>query len=422
MRLRLILLLALLSSAAFADCVGYSDIFDVRVLDAKYRPIEGAAVQVKYDRGATYGDKYFVTPVQYSDSSGKVNYKIFNQGTTTRTIDCSIYINATAGGSVKSVKVTAEEHGPIVDVVFTDVYPVDFYVKDQYNAPIKDASVALGSDFKKTDGDGLAEFYFKKGTYDYLASFMEAKQAGKLTVSNDTEFNVLFSYYNIQIDVMDDFEQPLNATLEIFNRTFQLEDGHFEYNKTFGNDIPYTVTYKGEEKTGRMDASDDPVLELVYDIHAPLFGDITSTTSANFTKLRIEVSDPGEHASGIDIPSFAVFYRMEPSSASDAWNKAVTFSSAYQVFTADFPQMPPNRIVKFRIEMSDYAGNKANIDGQFSTYEPEDPTGTQNQTGTQENKEEEQEIPLIYIIGGVILIIIGIYLVIRIKSMTGGGQ
>jgi len=225
------------------------------------------------------------------------------------------------------------------------------------------------------------------------------------------------------VDVIDDFEQPLNATLRMFNQTFQMEDGHFEYNRTFGNDIPYTITYKGEEKSGRMDASDDPTLEVIYDIHAPKFGDITSTIGMNFTKLRIEVSDPGQHASGIDLPTFQVLYKVEPSSASDPWNKAVTFSTERGVFTADFRSLPPNRVVNFKVEVSDNAGNRADIDGQFSTYQPEDkPSDTQDQTETQENGQEEQEIPLIYIIGGVILIIIGIYLVIRIKSMTSGGQ
>lgn len=419
---RYIVLFLILSQVAFADCVGYNDSFDVRVLDAKYRPVPDAEVQVTYDRGATFGEQYFTTPAHYTDSEGKAHFIIFNQGTTARKMDCDIDITGSAGGSKKAVTVVANQHGPIVDVVLNDVYPARFYVRDQLGKPLEDASVTLGTKTGKTDENGLIKFFYKTGSYDYLASYLDARQAGSLAVSDDTEFEVLFTYHGVVVDVVDDTGNPLNATLAIFNESFQLEDGHFEYEKTFGEMIPYSVTYKGIPRTGTIETSIDPTIIVVYDVHSPLFGEITTDIANNWTKLLIGVSDPGDFASGVDVSSIRVTYRLEPADPTDPWNTAVTFTTGYNTFTADFPELPPNSIVGFRIEITDKTGNRADIEGKFSTFRPEIPQNyTQNQTDTQPTGPEEQEIPLFYMIGGGILVILVVYLVFRIKSMAAEG-
>ena len=133
---RYLVLFLILSQVTFADCVGYNDSFDARVVDAKYRPIPDAEVLVKYDRGATFGEQYFITPVYHTDSEGKAHFHIWNLGTTARKMDCNIYVNGSIGGRTKEVTVIANEHGPIVDVQLNDVYPVRFYVRDQLGAPL----------------------------------------------------------------------------------------------------------------------------------------------------------------------------------------------------------------------------------------------------------------------------------------------
>ena len=421
---RYIVLFLILSQVAFAaDCVGYNDSFDARVLDAKNRPIPGAEVQVKYDRGATFGSQYFTTPVKYTDSQGRVHFHIWNLGTTARKIDCNLYINGSIGGRTGDITVVANEHGPIVDVMLDNVYPVRFYVRDHLRMPIENASVTLGGKADKTDKNGLIKFYYKKGSYSYLVNYLDARQAGTLSVSDDTDFEVLFRYHKVIVDVIDDSGRPLNASIEIFNELFQLDDGHFEYEKTFGEMIPYTVRYKGITKSGSIETSVDPTATVIYDVHAPLFGDMVPQTAANWTKLLIEVSDPGDFASGLDVSSMRVTYRLEPAAPTDPWNTAVVFTTGFNTFTADFPELPPNRIVDFRIEIKDSAGNRADIDGKFSTFQGEVPEDlTQNQTDTHITELEGQEIPLIYIIGGGILVILIVYLVFRIRSLAAGGD
>ena len=86
------------SAAVFAGCANYTDSFSVLVLDGNLRPIQGAAVTVTFDRGASFGSQYFTTQPNYTGTDGTLRYTILNQGTSTRPIDCTITINATASG------------------------------------------------------------------------------------------------------------------------------------------------------------------------------------------------------------------------------------------------------------------------------------------------------------------------------------
>ncbi|MBI5046765.1 hypothetical protein HZC07_03465, partial [Candidatus Micrarchaeota archaeon] len=182
MDLRYFILILLLSQVTFAGCSGYIEDFNVRVLDAQLRPIEGAGVSITYDRGSGFGTQYFTTPVNYTDVNGLAPYRVVNQGTNTRTIDCNIIANASAGGRSNTTIVIAQQHGNPIDVFLSDVYPVRFYVKDQFGAGIVNASVTIGNITRKTDGQGLAKFYYKKGNYSYLASSLDGSQAGSIEI------------------------------------------------------------------------------------------------------------------------------------------------------------------------------------------------------------------------------------------------
>ncbi|MCI0530809.1 MAG: hypothetical protein L0Y74_02510, partial [candidate division Zixibacteria bacterium] len=370
------------TTGAFAQCIGYLDSFDVRVLDGQLRPVEGALVTVKFDRGASFGDQYFTTAPKATDASGKVHFDIANQGTLTRPIDCKIVINGTAGGETKIVTVEANKHGPIVDVHLGDVYPVRFFVRDQLKAPIPNASVTLGNKSGKTDQFGSVKFFFKTGIYDYLASYQNAQQAGQVNVSNDTEFEVLFPYYKVSISVKDDNGQPLAAKLTIFNQSFEMQNGLYVNEKTFGDAVPYSVDYQGIVTDDIIYPASDPVVELTYDIHAPLFGEIKSEIVSGRPRLTIVASDPGQYASGLNVSSIKVRYKIGAADDSTPWSTAVTFTAGKDKFNSEFPELPKNSIVTFAIEIKDKAGNRADIQGKFSTF-AENQTNTTNQTNTQ---------------------------------------
>jgi hypothetical protein len=413
------LFLIVLSTQAFAECIGYNDTFDVRVLDGNLKTVDGAQVQVKYDRGSTFGEKYYITPIKLTDASGKIHYDLFNQGTISRTIDCNIVINATSGGTSKSVTVVANQHGPIVDVVIPGFYYFRFYVKDQLGFPLQNASVMVGGKTNKTGSDGMVLYHLKTGSYDYFASYRNAYQSGTLTLVNESNFVVIFPKHKISVDVSDDAGNPLPATLSIMNRTFAMENGHFEETEAYGDEIPFSVEYRGIISEGVIIPVTDPIVEVRYDINSPQIGSIKSDFIGNTYKLQITASDPNTFASGIDPGSIKVFYRVEPADAAVPWSNAVVYTASRGVYTADFPELPKNSIVRFRVEVKDKAGNRAEQEGRFSTAPGS--TDTQNGTNTQPPPEEEHGIPLIYIIGGAIIAILAIYLVFRIKSKAGEG-
>jgi hypothetical protein len=417
------LILPQLATPIFADCVGYNDSFDARVLDANYRPMAGANVTVKYDRGQTFGEQYFTTPPKQTNAQGIVHFDIYNGGTTSRTIDCDIVVSGSVSDFTKSTTVIANQHGPVVDVVLDEVFPLRFYVRDQLKAPLADATVTVGSKGGRTDQNGLWKEYFNKGTYDYFASYLDASQPGTLDVTNDTDFEVVFTYYKVSIDITDDKGDPLDATITIFNTTFTMEDGHFENARVFGESVPYNISYQGVVKSDVIMPAANPIITLRYDITSPLVGSITPDIVANTYKLNIDASDPNQYASGLDISSIKVYYKLEPSDATTPWSNALVFTSGRNRFTADFPALPENSIVKFRVEVKDKAGNRAEKEGQFSTYAAPPPqNGTDNQTTPQPDGQPEQGIPLLYIIGGAIILILGLYLVFRTKSKPAGGS
>jgi len=423
MNFRQLLLILILAQVAFSACTGFSEKFDVRVLDARYRPIPNASVWIKYDRGVTFGDIYFTTPPKPTDLDGLVHFDIYNEGSaTTRILDCSIVIWGKADEGSRSITIVANQHPNPVDVVLSDVYPVQFYVRDQLGTPLTGAAVMLGNRTRQTDEYGITRFFYKKGDYNYLASYGDAMQAGKLKIANDTAFEIIFNYYYTSLDVIDEAGTPLQATLYIANSTVLLADGHYENNRSFGDEIPYSVDYVGIVNSGTLTQS-QPNAKLIYDLHAPLFGNADITTVNNRPKLTMSITDPGTYASGVDPRTFKVTYRLEPAEPTTPWSTAVTFAvGARNTFAAQLPEMPPNRIVQFRAEIKDMAGNKANLDGKFSTFVGDGTVGnnTQNQTKPPENGSKDQGIPLVYVLIGVIAVVLVIYFVFRTRAAGGG--
>lgn len=423
MDFRILALLLLVASLSYADCIGYNDSFQVRVLDAKLRPIENAVVTVTYDRGASFGDQYFTTPPTNTDADGMVRVDINNQGTLNRAIDCAIVINTTVGTAFNSTTVTANEHGPTVDLQLGDVYPLHFRVLDQTGTPLQGAVVTIENDTRTTGSDGSVDYYEEAGAHDYFASYLDASQPGTLNISDDTNFAVKFTYYRISVSVSDDYNNPLPAEITIFNNTFQMSGGIYQNNKTFGVQVPYSVDYKGITQDGIILSDTAPDVKVVYDLHSPVIGNIQAEALNDQPRLVFSVTDPGLSPSGVDISSVSVTYRMEPADASTPWDKAVIFTTGPNEITADFNPLPANKIVSFRIDAKDKAGNNAEVDGKFTTYAVNSTQNTtQNQTNTQQPGTESQGIPLLYIVIVVVLIVLAAYAVFRIKSKGPGGS
>ncbi|HID72896.1 TPA: hypothetical protein EYP38_03050 [Candidatus Micrarchaeota archaeon] len=399
-----------------SDCVGYDDSFSLIVVDNTMHPIEDAAVWITFDRGTSFGDVYFTTDVQYTGADGKLDFTIHNQGTNVRDIDCNIYIKTNISGVFKEITVEANKHSDVI-LMEMNVYPVAIRVADHRGTLLEGAMVSIGDVTKETGADGKVEYYLPEGNWYYLISHGEGKQSGSIYVAESTFFDITLKHNQIEITIMDDYGNLLPSSIFIFNETFDVPDGVFEYEKAFGEEIPFIITYEGLEKEGDIFPEIESSIEVVYDMHAPVFGDIESAGTSEVTRLVIPIRDEGSHASGVDFDSVKVSYRLEPAEATTPWNNAVVYVSSVDTFMADFPELPKNSIVQFRIEAKDIEGNKATIDGRFSPPPPEDNGNgtTENGDGTHQNGEEQQEIPFLYIVGGVFIVLLVIILVSRIK-------
>ncbi len=409
-----LILLALIGTVMAKDCAGYYESFDIRVLDSKIRAVEGALVQVTFDRGTSFGEQYFTTEPAPTDSSGRIRISIHNQGTNTREIDCNIYINATLGGAVTKKTIVVDEHGPIVDLTL-DIYKLNIYVKNQEGKPVENATVTVNGESKTADSNGLARFYSKAGDVEYLASYLKGKQSGVIPISDDTNYEILLPQYSVSIDIIDDQGSPLYSTLELFGETYELEDGHYETDEVFGDEITATITHAGIVKEITIYPAEENEIIFVFDIHPPVIETVDQTMVNNRPRLTVRITDPGEYGSGVNPQSVSISYRIV---GETGWATATTYVSGADSFTTDFPVLQTGKIIEFRIEVLDEQGNKALQTGRFVTVEKPEENITENGEEPHENGGVEQEIPLFYIVIGVILIIIVFYIVKHLKGKT----
>jgi hypothetical protein len=316
-------------------------------------------------------------------------------------------------------------HSEEIWLTFTDVYPVDFYVIDQRGAVIGNSTVTLNGVTMKTDENGHVRFYAKKSVgsekYEYFVSQKDGKRTGTFQVTDDTSVQVAITQNTITIEVMDDFGTRLPVNLTIANQTYELLDGRFQ-GKVFGDDVPYSLTYLGIVKQGHISSIGKPNVREIYDMHAPIFGQIQTDIQNNRARMVIPITDEGTYASGVDPQSLQVYYRPEKSDENTKWERVTTYTTGRNLFAAEFPEFQPNSIVQFKAEVKDNAGNKALVNGRFTTYE----SGVQIQNGTTQNTtnpptngQNQQDLQLIYTIGGVFVLVLCIYFVIRfIKSRS----
>ena len=424
MNIRYLLLFLLLGSIAFADTncnTTYTDNLKIRPLDMNSRPIEGATIFVYHQYSGSFGTggTYHTIGPLITDSSGLAYAKVSNIEQTAKLLDCDIIINASDGGTSSKVTVIANSHPEFIDVKL-NVYPLDFYVRDQSGFPIQGATVSINSETHSTDQNGLARFYSKAGDVNYFLSYLDAKQSGKIEVINDTTFGIVIPTYSVSIDIVDEMGNPLSSSITISNKTIVLPDGRYSADKIFGNEIDFSTEYAGLVKYLKLYPGVDNSQIVVYDRSSPTIdiGGVVKEEVDGKVRLTISVSDPGLYPSGIDTSSVSVTYRVE-SGNETSWSTATTYISKKDTFIVDFPEFGPSSLIQFKMDVSDKEGNKASATGRFATKAAVIPT---NGTNPQPNPDIEGEFPLLEAVVGVLIIIFVVYLLVRIKGMREENQ
>ena len=420
MRFCLIFLVLMVSlSFAASDCVGYTDSFDVRVLNAKLLPFEGADVSVKFDRGASFGEQYFTTEPRKTDESGKVHFTLLNQGTETREIDCRIWIYVTIGGETGEKVIEANRHNNPVDVQMS-VYEVEFTVKDQVGRRLENATVFFLDDTKITDRYGIAVFHGKQQTAEYVVTYKGGQEGGSITIIDDTKREVTIPVYQLNLKTVDDRGDPISATITYADEEYE-SDGSLMLT-VYTSEVELDIEHGGIEKPFELFISDGDIITetIPFDIHSPEISDIKQSLVGDRVRLAMTIEDDGKYAEGVDPSTVNIRYRVLPG---NDWDRASAFTIALNRYAVDFPEIEQGRIVEFTINAEDYMGNKVTRDGRF-TVQAEVKPEVNDSEDQQENGGEEQEFPYLYIIFGVIFIIIAFYIVkfiIQFKKSGDGG-
>lgn len=408
----LFVILLITVSTAADDCAGYTDEFDVRALDAKLRPVEGAYIQVTYDRGSSFGQQYFTTEPIRTNESGTIHITIRNQGTDTRKIDCTIWVNATIGDGYAEDTVEATAHPLTVDL-HLDVYPIDISVNDMAGNPVEGATVTINGESRNTDSSGFVRFHAVPGTVDYFVSYEKGKESGIIPVTDDVDYEVVLYRYTVTITAVDDQGNPVDAVITVLNETAAMANGTYTSEEVYGNTLEARLEYAGVEKDILMDLAKNTQETVIFDVNPPTIESTSTSMIGSRPRLTIRITDDGEYACGVDSTSVKVTYRILPSPNAQ-WVDATVFVSGSDSYTIDFPETDGDKLIEFKIEARDMEGNKVVQSGKFVTEKEEE-----NGETPPEVEETDQDFPLFYIIIGVILIIVVVYIVRYLLKRKG---
>jgi hypothetical protein len=416
-----------ISAPFYAKCgINFNDSFDVKVIDAKMRPVEGAWLTVRYQYSKTFGNKYTLTNPGQTNSNGIRHYTIQNQEPNVDNLDCKIVVYGLMDQSINATTIVARSHSDPVIVYLPDIYAVTMIALDGNGKPMQGVIISVDDNASKTtDSAGTAKFWLSSRNASYIASYLKAKVTGNLDIVNDTMYILLFKSYSVTIYLVDDTGKPLNGTLTFMGKKSQLgSDGMFYYNESWGNTIQYTAEYKGVVKTGTMQLDNKNTETVAFDINPPTITSVEQQVVNDIPRLAITIVDSGLYASKVDPSSIVVRYNTGGNAVSD-WSNARVYTYGKDTWIAEFPQLQPNTIVSFRIEAKDYSGNKATIDGKFVSKDSGTPNPNvtiNNNTNSNDGNTQKNEagIPILYIAGGIIAAFIIIFLVFRIKTGSGG--
>lgn len=397
--MRLLAVLILLLSVSFAaECTGYVGEFTIRTLDALVRPVEGANVQLTFDRGVTFGQQYFTTQPKKTDENGTVLFVISNPGEAPRKIDCSIYVNAWTGTTYAEKTFSALSRPEIIDVLLP-VYRVVFYVRDQNRKPISDASVFFLNETKKTDASGRAVFYSQNATSDYYVSYKSGREGGSFAVRGDVGREVIIPAYPMSVFVNDDYGNPLPAVLSYAGEEINAPNGSASF-LVYQDRVQLKIRHENIEKEIDVKPAESQTTTVFFDLNSPRISEPRQSLSDGRVRMSFNIKDEGPYASGLDMHSIKVSYRVLPE---ETWHRSLTYPLGGDSYGIDFPEMSENAVVEFSVQAADYEGNKAYRNGRFLV------SATAQGEDTQKNNVVNEEFPWLYAVLVIIFIIIALY-------------
>ncbi|MFH2105892.1 MAG: hypothetical protein ABII22_01415 [Candidatus Micrarchaeota archaeon] len=407
MKIRFILHLMIFIALSFATMgvcePGFVDDIQVRAIDAKVRPIEGALVYLTYS--IAY-DKTAKTKTLPTNSSGLVEFMIYNTEQEIMRTDCDIGVNGIYQG--QNITKTIGVGQGRTDLRF-NTYKTLMVLTDQNGAAIKNAKIIVDGIERSSGETGWVTFDLAPGNHIVFMTVSGEKIQKQILVEDDSTVNLRADFYPMKIRTIDEYGKPVQAEIEFLGKRYQTdENGEANFKDIMSAQQTLLVTYGGSEKTIEVDLSLNKEYEVIFDKTPPEIL-LKTQIKEKVAEVLISVKDAGGYASGVVTESISLKYEID---GSGNWKKAVIYPVTKDQFKAEIPKTEGS-IVSIVIDVSDKEGNKQSLEARLSI--PGNPpvavdnNQTKNETAVGDKPPQKSGLPIEYVAGGVILLIVFVY-------------
>lgn len=361
---KIIVVLVLFSLISFSfamDCdPKWTDEVDVRVLDAKNRPLQNASVTLTYQIDETTSKGYVTTDPMLTDEEGKIHKKVQNLEQDATEVDCDIVINVEYGGKTAQETVFAGYHATLIDINL-DVYTVAITVLDQDGTRLENALISVDLLESHTNSNGVGYLRVGSGEKTLFVTYSGAVREYTFTVEDDMDYEVSFYVTDLILTVLDDQGNPLEATATFGVTEYEASNGVITIPSVGISDPEVLVSYQGREKYPELDLDRENEYLVVFDFNSPEVTSVKEQHTDQLTTLLVTIDDVGIHPSGIDPTSFSVRFDAGP-----GWSDAQSYPKGGNLYAAELGPIPSNTLVYFEIYVEDNDGNGITQPGQIS--------------------------------------------------------
>lgn len=394
----LILLLSLFLAPVFAGTceTRFKETVRIQVFDSKWVPIEGAMVNITYQKDYTTGKGYVTTNNFYTDSEGKTELIIHNGEQNPAKVDCTYTVKVSYLGSEQTRNEEAGAHGLTADLQFIfEAHTLNIYVEDRNGDPISNAEVNVMGMKKRTDNSGLARYTIISGVVPISVKYSKGVVSEELYIEEDTDYTFQLILYDLKISVVDDDGEPLKALITVDGDTYDTTTLNLKDLLT-PNPI-VTIGYGGMEKEVPIDLDENQNYEVVFDTTPPVIENLKITQSSKAIKVAFDAYDVGMAPSGVNLENVKVTYIVEGSSYN-----APVYKESGNNYVGEVPLQSINTLVKIKVVVSDADENSAKYEAEFLITQ-----GAIVDENGGNGAAEEGGFPWIWIVVGVFVVVIG---------------
>lgn len=422
------LVLMLVLAAPFSLSVWTEDV-EVHVVDSKLRGIEGASVEIHYQR-----EKFPLTSGVFDGlSKGNTDYNGAYRTTITDVVTpeesivreyvvFGAYLGRTTSTTVKcnsNDKSYCSIEQPKVLMLQLPAYKLTVIATDQNGAPLQGASIRVGSITRASNSQGAVEFMLIAGEQQTVYgtySQMTSQTTAKLT--NDSTVHVVFPMYEVQLTIVDENGTPVQAKVMGAGTTMHSDaDGRVRFRAIPLYNVTFTIEANKRIKTVEYRLTKNLDEKIVFDTSAPVFRSVEVKRESEDANpiVTVFVEDVGRDAVGLrqNQPIILVY------SVNGSTSKQIEM---YPVSSKEFRTALPKYDTAdyaYSIRAYDGDGNLAVYEGTYSVRSKNIVNNTtENNTGVAAAP-SEGGVNWVMVIGGVLFLVILIFVVKKWKEESG---